>query len=86
MLFKIQYENCIKKFSRQNNTELLQYLARAHFKAGQLKECKTMLLKVTIIVKHILFVLFLVVVVLLLQNYDSICCPQTFVLFHNDMT
>ncbi|CAH8484612.1 unnamed protein product [Schistosoma haematobium] len=40
-----QYENCIKKFSRQNNTELLQYLARAHFKAGQLKECKTMLLK-----------------------------------------
>ncbi|VDP50897.1 unnamed protein product, partial [Schistosoma mattheei] len=39
------YENCIKKFSRQNNTELLQYLARAHFKAGQLKECKTMLLK-----------------------------------------
>ncbi|TNN11999.1 RNA polymerase-associated protein CTR9 [Schistosoma japonicum] len=39
------YENCIKKFSRQNNTELLQYLARAHFKAGQLKECKNMLLK-----------------------------------------
>ncbi|GAA52741.1 RNA polymerase-associated protein CTR9 homolog [Clonorchis sinensis] len=39
------YENCLKKFSMQNNTELLQYLARAYFKAGQLKECKTMLLK-----------------------------------------
>ncbi|KAF8567774.1 hypothetical protein P879_07001 [Paragonimus westermani] len=31
------YENCLKKFSMQNNTELLQYLARAYFKAGQLK-------------------------------------------------
>ncbi|KAA0194226.1 RNA polymerase-associated protein CTR9, partial [Fasciolopsis buskii] len=39
------YENCIRKFGKQNNTELLQYLARAHFKAGQLKECKTILLK-----------------------------------------
>ncbi|KAF6770012.1 hypothetical protein AHF37_12264 [Paragonimus kellicotti] len=29
----------------QNNTELLQYLARAYFKAGQLKVCKTMLMK-----------------------------------------
>ncbi|VDP76266.1 unnamed protein product [Echinostoma caproni] len=42
-----QYENCIRKFGKQNNTELLQYLARAHFKAGQLKECKTILLKVS---------------------------------------
>ncbi|CAH8567193.1 unnamed protein product [Dicrocoelium dendriticum] len=39
------YENCIKKFSMQNNTELLQYLARAYFKANQLKECKLMLLR-----------------------------------------
>ncbi|BHF72144.1 protein required for normal CLN1 and CLN2 G1 cyclin expression [Sparganum proliferum] len=39
------YENCIRKFSRQNDTELLQYLARAFFKANQLKECKAVLLK-----------------------------------------
>uniref|UniRef100_A0A5K3FBW5 TPR_REGION domain-containing protein n=2 Tax=Mesocestoides corti TaxID=53468 RepID=A0A5K3FBW5_MESCO len=39
------YENCIRKFNRENDTELLLYLARAFFKANQLKECKTILLK-----------------------------------------
>ncbi|KAL5964577.1 hypothetical protein TSMEX_007696 [Taenia solium] len=39
------YENCIRKFNKSSDTELLLYLARAYFKANQLKECKTVLLK-----------------------------------------
>ncbi|KAM3174519.1 hypothetical protein ACTXT7_010376 [Hymenolepis weldensis] len=39
------YENCIRKFKKENDTELLLYLARAYFKANQLKECKSVLLK-----------------------------------------
>ncbi|VDO03599.1 unnamed protein product [Rodentolepis nana] len=39
------YENCIRKFKKDNDTELLLYLARAYFKANQLKECKSVLLK-----------------------------------------
>lgn len=39
------YENCLKKFYRHNNVEVMQYLARAYFRAGKLKEAKTTLLK-----------------------------------------
>ncbi|RWS11596.1 RNA polymerase-associated protein CTR9-like protein [Dinothrombium tinctorium] len=39
------YENCLKKFYRFNNVEILQYLARAYFKSGKLRECKNVLLK-----------------------------------------
>ncbi|KAL5109065.1 hypothetical protein TcWFU_006317 [Taenia crassiceps] len=39
------YENCIRKFNKSSDTELLLYLARAYFKANQLKECKAVLLK-----------------------------------------
>ncbi|PAA71304.1 hypothetical protein BOX15_Mlig004403g1, partial [Macrostomum lignano] len=39
------YENCMKKFHRHNNLELLQYLARAYFKSGQLRQCRTVLLR-----------------------------------------
>lgn len=42
-----QYENCLKKFYKYQNTEVLLYLARALFKCGKLQECKQMLLKVT---------------------------------------
>lgn len=41
-----QYENCLKKFYKYQNTEVLLYLARALFKCGKLQECKQMLLKV----------------------------------------
>lgn len=41
-----QYENCLKKFFKYHNTEVMVYLARAYFKCGRLKECKTILLKV----------------------------------------
>ena len=40
-----QYENCLKKFFKSHNTDVLAYLARAYFKCGKLKECKQTLLK-----------------------------------------
>lgn len=39
------YENCLKKFYLHNNVEVMQYLARAYFRAGKLKEAKMTLLK-----------------------------------------
>lgn len=39
------YENCLKKFYKHNNVEVMQYLARAYFRAGKLKEAKMTLLK-----------------------------------------
>ncbi|KAI4830553.1 hypothetical protein KUCAC02_002177 [Chaenocephalus aceratus] len=39
------YENCLKKFFKYQNTEVLLYLARALFKCGKLQDCKQMLLK-----------------------------------------
>lgn len=44
----LQYENCLKKFYKYQNTEVLLYLARALFKCGKLQECKQMLLKVSL--------------------------------------
>ncbi|XP_063981062.1 RNA polymerase-associated protein CTR9 homolog [Diachasmimorpha longicaudata] len=39
------YENCLRKFYKYHHVEVLQYLARAYFKAGKLKEAKMTLLK-----------------------------------------
>ncbi|XP_078725222.1 RNA polymerase-associated protein CTR9 homolog isoform X1 [Lampetra fluviatilis] len=39
------YENCLKKFFKCQNTEVLLFLARAYFKCGKLAECKQTLLK-----------------------------------------
>jgi RNA polymerase-associated protein CTR9 len=39
------YENCMKKFYKHHNVEVMQYLARAYFRAGKLNEAKTVLLK-----------------------------------------
>jgi RNA polymerase-associated protein CTR9 len=39
------YENCLKKFFKHNNVEVMQYLARAYFRAGKLNEAKAVLLK-----------------------------------------
>ncbi|KAJ8406616.1 hypothetical protein AAFF_G00301900 [Aldrovandia affinis] len=39
------YENCLKKFYKHQNTEVLLYLARALFKCGKLQDCKQTLLK-----------------------------------------
>lgn len=40
------YENCIKKFYQYPPIDILQYLARAHYKNGKLREAKTALLRV----------------------------------------
>lgn len=45
----MQYENCLRKFYKHQNTEVVLYLARALFKCGKLQECKQTLLKVTAI-------------------------------------
>ncbi|XP_052006192.1 RNA polymerase-associated protein CTR9 homolog [Xyrauchen texanus] len=39
------YENCLKKFYKHQNTEVLLYLARALFKCGKLQDCKQTLLR-----------------------------------------
>lgn len=39
------YENCMKKFYKYNNVDVMQYLARAYFRFGKLKEAKATLLK-----------------------------------------
>ncbi|VEN35073.1 unnamed protein product [Callosobruchus maculatus] len=39
------YENCLRKFYKYNNVEVLQYLARAYHKAGKFKEAKMVLLR-----------------------------------------
>ncbi|OXA64554.1 RNA polymerase-associated protein CTR9 [Folsomia candida] len=39
------YENCMKKFYKYHHTEILQYLARAYYKNGKLKEAKLALLR-----------------------------------------
>lgn len=37
------YENCIKKFGQQNNTDMLLFLARAYYKANKLQDCRKVL-------------------------------------------
>ena len=44
-MFTSQYENCLKKFFKHPNTDILTYLARAYFKCGKLRECKQTLLR-----------------------------------------
>ncbi|XP_074121882.1 RNA polymerase-associated protein CTR9 homolog [Sminthopsis crassicaudata] len=39
------YGNCLRKFYKHQNTEVMLYLARALFKCGKLQECKQTLLK-----------------------------------------
>lgn len=39
------YENCMKKFYKHHNVEVMQYLSRAYLKANRLKEAKMVLLK-----------------------------------------
>jgi len=43
------YENCLKKFYNNNDTELLQYLARACYKAQKYDECMTAAQKAVLI-------------------------------------
>ncbi|XP_033646150.1 RNA polymerase-associated protein CTR9 homolog [Asterias rubens] len=58
------YENCIKKFFKHHNTEVLTYLGRAYLKAGKLKECKQALLKARRVAPHDSLVLYNIALVL----------------------
>ena len=44
-LVSFQYENCLKKFFKYHNTDVLMYLARAYYKCNKLRECKSALLR-----------------------------------------
>lgn len=58
------YENCLKKFFKYHNVEILQYLARALFKLGKLRDCKNVLLKCRRIVPQDNLILFNLALVL----------------------
>lgn len=52
------YENCLKKFFNNSNTDILSYIARALFKANKLTECKKVLLRAKYIKPYDLLILF----------------------------
>merc|ERR1719330_2118642 len=58
------YENCLKKFFKHPNVEVLQYLARAYFKAGKLKEAKMTLLKARRVAPHDTVILYNIALIL----------------------
>lgn len=40
------YENCLRKFYKHYNMEVMLYLARAYYRMGKLQKCKQVLIKV----------------------------------------
>lgn len=58
------YENCLKKFFRYHNMEILMYLARAYFKCGKLADCKQVLLKARRVAPHDTVLLYNIALVL----------------------
>ncbi|KAL7034537.1 hypothetical protein ACKWTF_008002 [Chironomus riparius] len=72
------YENCLKKFYKYHNVEIMQYLARAYFRAGKLNEAKTVLLKARRVAPNDTVLLFNVALVLqrlamqILKNEKSV--------------
>ncbi|XP_066276427.1 RNA polymerase-associated protein CTR9 homolog isoform X1 [Branchiostoma lanceolatum] len=46
------YENCLKKFYKCQDTDVLLYLARAYYKLGKHKECRQILLKARHVSPH----------------------------------
>lgn len=52
------YENCLKKFYNNSNTDILLYMARALFKANKLADCKKVLLRARSICPYDLNILF----------------------------
>ena len=63
------YENCIRKFFRHPNVDILQYLARAYFRAGKLREARLSLLKAQHVAPHDTVLLFNMALVL--QRYAT---------------
>lgn len=58
------YENCLKKFYKHHNVEVMQYLARAYVRAGKLTEARSVLLKARRIAPQDTVLLFNIAVVL----------------------
>merc|ERR1719445_1200734 len=58
------YENCLKKFFKHPNVEVLQYLARAYFRAGKLKEAKMTLLRARRVAPHDTVILYNIALIL----------------------
>ena len=58
------YENCLKKFFKHPNVQVLQYLARAYFKARKLKDAKRMLLKARRVAPHDTVILYNIALIL----------------------
>lgn len=52
------YENCLKKFFNNSNTDILSYIARALYKANKLADCKKVLLRARYICPSDLVILF----------------------------
>ena len=58
------YENCLKKFFKHPNVEVLQYLARAYYRAGKLKDAKMTLLKARRVAPHDTLILYNIALIL----------------------
>ena len=58
------YENCLKKFFKHPNVQVLQYLARAYFKARKLKDAKRTLLKARRVAPHDTVILYNIALIL----------------------
>lgn len=58
------YENCLKKFHKHPNVDILLYLARAYYKSNKLKECKSVLLKARMVAPQDTVILYNLAVVL----------------------
>merc|ERR1712029_142445 len=58
------YENCLKKFYKHSNVEVLLYLARAYSKNGKLKEAKMALLRARRVAPHDTLILYNIALIL----------------------
>ena len=58
------YENCLKKFYKVSNVEVLLYLARAYSKNGKLKEAKQALLRARRVAPHDTLILYNIALIL----------------------
>uniref|UniRef100_A0ABD2W7J2 UDP-N-acetylglucosamine--peptide N-acetylglucosaminyltransferase SPINDLY n=1 Tax=Trichogramma kaykai TaxID=54128 RepID=A0ABD2W7J2_9HYME len=71
------YENCLRKFYKFHHVEILVYLARAHLKAGKLREAKMTLLKARRIAPQDMLLLYNIAYVLQLLATQILKDPKT---------
>lgn len=58
------YENCQKRFFPSTNVEIMLYIARAYYKWGKMRQCKTILLKIRRVIPNDTLILFNLALVL----------------------